>query len=296
MRSSIEQSRDVIMRSIAWMAAITTVLPLHAFGATQVERTQEIKRTLSFEEPGDRPRMLLDNISGSISVVGYDGTTVELTAIRATTAESERRFAEAEEDVILEIETKKDRMEIVVDAPWRNRWGGMDRWDREYYGYTVRFDFTLKVPRNVSLHLRTLDEGAIEVRDVAGRFDVRNVNGDVKMIGLSGHGRASTVNGSLDLAFAQNPSDNCSFSTVNGKVDAMFQDELSARLVLKTFNGSAYTDFDILPVEPEKMVRSSRRGKSTFKMADRYAVQVGDGGPTIAFDTLNGDINIRKQR
>ncbi len=267
-------------------------IPAHAHG--QVERREEIRRTLTFT--GETPRLLLDNLAGSVTVEGYDGKTVEMTVIRTTTGDDERRLNEANEDVILDVVEKGNRVEIVVDAPWRQRWGGWDNRDRDFYGYDVRFDFSMKVPRNVSLHLRTVEDGTIEVRGMAGRFDVRNVTGDIRMFDIAGHGRASAVNGSVEVSFATNPTDNCHFASVNGSVETTFDDGLDAKLVLKTFNGKAYTDFDVEAVEPETTVKTTKRGKRMYKVSDAYAVQVGRGGPTLSFDTLNGDIHIRRRR
>jgi hypothetical protein len=238
----------------------------------------------------------VDNVQGSIVVTEYDGETVEMTAIRRTRAKSDEKFREASEDVVLEIQELRNRIEVVVDAPWRDRWNRHDSRGYRYYGYDVSFDFELKVPRTLNLYLHTVSDGDIEVRDVAGAFEIKNVNGNVTMNGVSGSGHASSVNGSVYVGFKKNPEEECAFRTVNGSVEVSFQDPLSADLFLKTFNGKAYTDFDVTPVPRTVPAIREKRGKKIYRAGDAYVVRAGVGGPRLAFDTLNGSIHILKHQ
>jgi DUF4097 and DUF4098 domain-containing protein YvlB len=160
----------------------------------------------------------------------------------------------------------------------------------------VTFEFELKVPRTIDLYLHTVNDGDIEVRDVKGSFEIKNVNGNVTMTGISGSGNASSVNGSVTVGFRENPVDRCLFNTVNGGVEVSFQDPLSAELHLKTFNGKAYTDFDVTAA-PKSIPRiSEKRGRKIYRAGNAYVVRVGEGGPQLAFDTLNGSIHILKHQ
>ena len=261
----------------------------------QKEDRQEINKTLKFGKTTDR-RLLIDNMAGSITVEGYDGQDVQLSAIRSTKAESDEKLKESYEDVTLDIQEHNDRIEVVVEVPWRKRWEGFNNWGYRYYGFEVSFDFTVRVPRDVAVFLRTVNEGNIRVTGMNDEFDVRNVNGSITMKEMKGSGRASTVNGSVDVSFDRNPAADCSFHTVNGKGRVALRDPLSADLMLKTFNGHAYTDFDfsVLPRRPGTI--TNRRGRTVYRNGDQYSVRVGNGGPKIAFDTLNGDIDIVKQQ
>ena len=81
---------------------------------------------------------------------------------------------------------------------------------------------------------------------------------------------------------------------VNGRVNVTLPASLSADLRLKTMNGGLYTDFDTTPL-PSRSTAERRDGKFIYR-ADRYAsVRVGKGGPELTFETLNGDVQVRKQ-
>lgn len=276
-----------------FLCLLLLVPAAHCF---QKEEREEIRRTLRFQEQKEPRRILIDNTHGSIVVTGYAADSVQLFAMRRTRAESDDKFREAMEDVKLELKEQRNRIEIIVEAPWRNKRGGMNYYGYRYYGYDVEFDFEVKVPKNVEIFLRTVNDGDIEVRNFDGPFEVKNVNGSVEMIDIAGSGRASTVNGSLRAVFRDNPTDDCAFQTVNGKVEVTFQEPLSAELELKTFNGNAYTEFDAIPLPRPPMVAQERKGKKVYRRENWYSVRVGEGGPRLSFDTLNGNIHILKHQ
>jgi opacity protein-like surface antigen len=248
-----------------------------------------LKRTLKFGDPAAAHRLLIDNINGSINVVGYDGADVQLVAYRKIRAESADRLAEAKREVTLDVREESDRILVYVDGPWRRDDGSVNYRGWDYYGYEIGYDFELKVPGDLMMTLKTVNDGDIGVRDVAGDFELRNVNGDIDMKDVAGSGKATTVNGDVVVSFRKNPSDECSFKTVNGKVDVEFPEAVSAAFRLRTMNGDVYTDFPVKHV-PQKASYNEKRGKRVYKSGDSFVVEAGSGGPELSFDTLNGDI------
>jgi opacity protein-like surface antigen len=248
-----------------------------------------LKRTLKFGDASTAHRLLVDNVNGSITVVGYEGTEVRLVAYKKIRAESDDRLAEAKRDVTLDIKEESGRVLLYVDAPWRKSDGSVNYRGWEYYGYDVEYDFEIRVPMNTGTSLKTVNSGDIEVRNVTGDFSVHNVNGDIDMKEVAGSGNATTVNGSIVVTFGKNPAGECAFKTVNGKVDVEFPEPVSAALRLKTMNGDVYTDFPVKHV-PQKASYSEKRGKKIYRSGDSFVVEAGGGGPELTFDTLNGDI------
>ena len=201
---------------------------------------------------------------------------------------------EAKQEVVLEIEEKHDRIILYVDAPWREKWGQRHRgWD--YYGFEARFDFELRVPRNMQLLLKTVNNGDIIVSNIEGDFDFQNVNGSIEVSDIAGSGRMHTVNGPVTAKFTKIPENDCSFHTVNGKIELEFPDGLSADVRLKTFNGSVYTDFEVESLP--RLIKSPevRKGRKVYHKDSSFGVRIGKGGATYACETLNGNIHILKR-
>jgi DUF4097 and DUF4098 domain-containing protein YvlB len=161
----------------------------------------------------------------------------------------------------------------------------------------VAFDVTVRVPRGTFLQLCAINDGEIRVDQTAGDFDVTHVNGPVTMSGVRGSGHARTVNGRLEVSFAESPKAPSTFQTHNGTVTATFPVSLSADLRMKTFNGGLFTDFDVQALPQPAPAAVERRGLKTIYRSNDFAlVRVGGGGPAITFETFNGDVRVIKER
>ena len=66
-------------------------------------------------------------------------------------------------------------------------------------------DFTLQVPEQTSLILKTVNDGDILVRNIKGDFTVRNVNGHIELQDIAGPVSCRTVNGRIRAAFREDP-------------------------------------------------------------------------------------------
>jgi len=196
--------------------------------------------------------------------------------------------------VTLDIEEDGNTIDLYVNGPFRNSEEQGDNHEHKHPGYAVHYDFTLLVPYQTSLTLKTVTEGDISVKNIEGNFHVNNVNGEIEMIDVSGSGDAHTVNGKVEVSFTKNPNSNCSFKTITGDVKINFQPDLSADFWLKTFTGDAFSDFPVsyLPSKPGKEAR--KEGKFVYKSNNITGLRIGKGGPEIKMDTMTGDILIEK--
>jgi hypothetical protein len=285
----------------------TLVIGVILLGPAQAQRSSRydvvdestVTRTLSFAAGGGRT-LDVRNITGFIHVEGTNESAVQMSirkVIRARTADD---LAEAQRDVRLDFRdgaprveaTVTDRRGHVCGEDWNDRG---DRWERVYYD--VKFDFTIRVPRGVAIRLCTINGGDVIVNGTQGDFDVTNVNGPVAMNQVAGSGRAHTVNGGVTVSFTANPKAPSSFKTVNGNVDVSFLDGLAAEFAMKTMNGGLFTDFEAQPLaSPAPPAADRRNGKFVYRANQHTRVRVGNGGPEITFETLNGNVRARRSR
>ena len=272
-------------------ACVAVSLVTLAAGGSQNGGT--ITRTLRFAGSGER---MLDvrTINGSIRVTGYDGSDVHMDVRKTIDADRDEDRQAAEKEVSLEFEDGSSRVAAIVREPSSQICGEPNEGTRwRYRGYSVKFDFTIQVPRNTRLRLCTINGGSLRVDGTNGDFRVDNVNGRVVMTGIRGSGSAHTVNGPVDVTFLESPRTASSFKTVNGNIEVTFPSSLSADLKLKTFHGGLLTDFDYQPLPPEAPDPGTRRdGRYVYRSNDFTRVRVGRGGPEIAFETLNGDVRV----
>ena len=300
----------------ALLGALALFLPLEPQGKAQAGdedrhdhsdagmplREQE---TIRKSFTGMHKLLAVDNVFGSIEVVGGQSDHVELVVTKILRAESKERMEAAKKEVTLDVTDQPDLLKLYVNGPFRcncdcdgddgcHQGCGYRHGDS---GYQVKMDFQIQVPRNIDLKLRTVNSGHVNVRDVIGSFAVNNVNGRIELQDVGGGAaRAKTVNGGVKVVFRENPKENSEFATINGPIDLYFTRGLSADFRFKTFNGRIYTDFEMtsLPAQPARA--ENQGGKFIFR-TDRYTGgRVGAGGLEIKADNLNGDIRVLERQ
>jgi DUF4097 and DUF4098 domain-containing protein YvlB len=293
---------------------IVMMLFLMAFflgaGDYPVKKSETIEKNLNLAGGTEPQTLKIDNIFGSISVSGYSGKTVKLTAQKTIRAKTNQALQDAKKEVKLDISTKGNSIDVVVDGPFRDE-NGRCNW-KSKLGYIVQYDFQVKVPFKTGLDVKTINEGDVEVSDIQGKSTIKNINGKItvknlkgdflvhtvngriKMEGITGSGKAHTVNGKVKVLFDKNPGSDCSFKTINGNLELDCLPGLSGDFKFKTFNGKIYSDFPAtyLPSSPTKGER--KKGKYVYKSSRLQGVRIGNGGPAIKMDTFNGNIIISK--
>jgi hypothetical protein len=272
---------------------VPSPLPL-AFGDSDRDLPVQAQETIekSFSMAGAAHKSLeVDNVWGSIEVVGTSSDQLQLTVNKSTRAESKDKLEQARKEVTLDITEQPGSLKLYVNGPFRCHCDdGCGH--REFEGYVVKMDFKLQVPRDIDVKVKTVNEGRVVVRDINGSFLVRNVNGDVEMSSIAGSGTARTVNGPVKVSFRQNPREASDFNTINGNVELRFAQSLAADFRFKTFNGGIYSDFPVTAL-PVRAAQEEHHGAKFVFRADRYTgVRIGSGGPEIKVENLNGDIRI----
>jgi hypothetical protein len=252
---------------------------------------EKIEKSFAMPAGAGRRTLEIDNIWGSIEVVGTASDQVKLTVNKSIRAESKRKIEQARKDVTLDITQQADALKLYVNGPFRCNCHDCER-SRDDEGYVVKMDFQVQVPRDIDIKIKTVNEGHVSVRDINGSFLVRNVNGDIQIHNIAGSGSARTVNGPVNVSFRQNPREASDFNTVNGNIELAFARDLSADFKFKTFNGGIYSDFPVTAL-PVQGMKEERHGTKVIFRADRYTgARINAGGPQIKVENLNGDIRI----
>jgi hypothetical protein len=295
-RRPIARSTNSVLKSLGRVVQIR-----HAYAAPRddsdasfpVQDHEVIQKSFSLTGAAHKS-IEIDNVFGSIEVVGGPSDQVQLVVDKTTRAESKDALALAHKEVTLDITQPDGSLKLYVDGPFRCQCedGCRNSRRRDEEGYIVKMDFELHVPSNVDIKVKTVNEGRVIVRNVTGNFIARNVNGDIELDGMAGSGLAHTVNGPVKVSFRENPRENSSFQSVNGNIDLLFARGLSADFRFKTFNGGVYSDFPVTTLPAHAMTEERHAGKVVFH-TDRFtAARVNAGGPEIKIENLNGDIRI----
>jgi len=260
---------------------------------------EEVKEPVRHTFPAGATTLDVDNVNGSVTVIGDGGNTMRVEGEKVIRADSRDEIERGKREVVLDINEKNGIAQLYVNGPFRGNGGNRSSENHGFHDhdrreYNVTYNLTVHVPRNSALVLHSVN-GPINASDTNGKFDVHAVNGTITLNNLGGAGAVQTVNGKMNATFRENPKTDTSFKTVNGEIDVTFQPNLAANLEVKTFNGAAFTDFEttMLGGAPGELDREG--GRYAYRNRGAQRLKVGAGGPEIRFETLNGKIHIRKQ-
>ena len=265
--------------------------------AQSKEATEKISKEFTLSADASRSTLALYNIFGSVRVQGYAGSKVLVEATKSVQADDAATLVQGQKEVKLGFSQHGDSVVVYIAEPYDSRpHDNHGRWHDREIDYHYAFDFVVKVPYAMNLHVSTVNNGSMTVADVTGLLHVNNVNGPITLTNVKGTTRARTVNGNVDATYAANPSGASSYHTINGKIRVHYPASLGANLHFKSMHGEFLTDFpnaEVLPAQVTKNKEGSGGG-TVYKLTKDTAVRIGKGGPDFRFETLNGDVIISK--
>lgn len=274
--------------------------------------SEKISKELTFEKKSPDNAMVIANINGNVKVVGYEGEKILLEVTKSINAKTEARLEKGKQEIDLGIIDRADTLIIYIKdgcnsfgkkTKEKNRTGWYPQgwgyqWDCQKNNcrpdYDYKMDFTIKVPATVHLILSTINEGDIIVENMKGIVMAGNINGSIRLTNLERETDASTINGDVDIEYAQNPGKDCRFYSLNGDINAMFQPGLAANMSFESFNGNFYTNIEKLESLPVKVEKASQGDGIKYKVnGNRY--QIGRGGALLDFETFNGNVYLKEK-
>lgn len=220
----------------------------------------------------------VENIAGSIDVVGWDRDELEVTGDLGRGTEG------------LEISGDGDNITISVDV--------MDNLN-DIEGSDLR----IRVPRGVRLEIGTVS-ASITIADLNGDLDLESVSGNIVVRGQPGRMDLQDISGRIEVTL-QGPLEEGDFQTVAGTIivnadlapDARLELEsvsgdielrlpgnVSAQVELSTFSGTIENEFGTQPHKPSDLLPTKE-----------LRFTLGDGDARVAAQTVSGDIAIRKR-
>ncbi|MEM9361300.1 MAG: DUF4097 family beta strand repeat-containing protein [Bacteroidota bacterium] len=275
------------MKTIKYITVFLAFLAMH--GVLAQEGSIDLF-SVPLSEPSKPGKLMVDQLTGSISVEAYEGKEV---VVKATLSSSEgccggknkqkdatkskgmKRIGNSSLNISAE---EKNNVVQIVNEQW-NRATNLE----------------IKVPQNFSLKLSTVNEGDIWVKGVKGDMEVSNVNGAITLESVSGSASTDTVNGDIDITFEKITSNaNMAFSSLNGDLNISFPSSLKADVKAKSEMGEIYTDFDLV-VSSNKPEVSENSSSGTYKVKLEQWVRgkINGGGPEMLFKTFNGNVYIK---
>ena len=291
-----------------FMALVTGLLAM-ALVAPVTAADREVKESGPASATGT---VMIENISGSIVVVGWDKAEISV----------EGTLSGDIEELKFKTGKKKTQIEVVYPKNQKNIKG--------------EANLVINVPRGSRLEVECIS-AFIEVSDVTGQVDVASISGDVTVTGeceeieaesISGNvfieggapeieissisgkvrarGKASdieagTVSGNIDLAFDKFLGLNVESVAGDAKIkgdlagDAHFSIDLHSGDLILTVPADLSADFEIETFSGEIDNGFGQKSRKTSKYAPGRELEftVGGGEARVRINTFSGDVVIR---
>ncbi|MBC6991953.1 hypothetical protein [Hymenobacter sp. BT491] len=261
---------------------------------------EQITKEFALTSDAGHSTLVLYNIFGNVTVQGYSGNKVVVEVTKTITAKDAATLEQGKKEAQVGFEQRNDTVVVYNQGPHDsrpNRGRRNNDWDNRRIEYEYTFDFTVKVPAQMKVHVSTVNNGKVVIQDVTGALQAYNVNGAIAIKNAKGATTARTVNGNVDASYLSSPAGNSSYNTINGQITVVCPKDLSADLHFKSFHGELFTDFPKAEILPAQVTQNKQQeGAGTkYKLTKDTAVRLGKGGTNLRFETLNGDVTVKQQ-
>lgn len=280
------------------------ILPFILLIGASTGYAQKVVEDISFQIPsnefGTDFEVVVKNIFGDVSIEGYQGDDILVEATQEMWKERGRISEDDREEIQLKSMVVNDIVFIYVDAPgveidiedgridYRMDWND----DKDI---RFNFDLELKIPTSMDLDVSTVNDGLLVVNDMSAAIEANNVNGSVKVINAKSRLDVNTVNGRIQVWFAESPEYDMEFHTVNGEIEIYSPKDLGAVVTFESLNGDLYTDFENVKRLPHQLNRAQNNESNRYKISSNAPIQFGEGGPSMSFKLVNGSAFIRER-
>ena len=245
--------------------------------------------SVPLSDPSKPGKLIVNQLSGSIEVIAYDGKEV---IVKAAIGDNDECDDCHKKNSSTKGMKKISSASINIGAEEKNNVVEINNelWNK-------KTDLSIKVPKNFSLKLSTVNHGDISVENVNGDMEISNVNGEITLEGVSGSASVDTTNGDVEVTFERIESGaDMAFSSFNGDVEVTFPSSLKANVKAKSDMGDIYTDFDMTVAKNKPEVdKNNSSGKYKVKIEQWVKGTINGGGPEMLFKTFNGDIMIKSK-
>jgi len=279
--------------------AFVTFLGIQSATAQKKEFKEIIKKELSYENSGNDRMLEVQNLNGSITVEGYDGNVVLVEVEKTIRASSLNDLELGKKEIGVKVLNAHGKLIVYPDVPNMHYKEGRftsincDGWEESPYEHTL--NFKVKMPKNSKLKVGTINNGEVLVKNTRGSFiEANNINGGIELANIAGQTKVHCINGEVSISYADNPTVASTYYSLNGDINISYQKGLSADVAFKSMNGELFTDFDIEKQFAKTTKDESGKKNTKYRYESKPVVQIGRGGLSFEFETLNGDVIIKK--
>jgi DUF4097 and DUF4098 domain-containing protein YvlB len=170
------------------------------------EVTEAFSRTVKLGRDGT---FSLENVSGDIEVTGSGGSDVRIDATKRARHNDPAEAKAILQDLVITVSERGGNVDVRTEY---QRYSPRQRYRN---GYTASVDYTVTVPREASVMLKSIS-GAVKVTNVNGELRAESVSGGIVATAARKLRTLKSISGDVEISDSQ--SDDLTAGTVSGSV------------------------------------------------------------------------------
>ena len=271
-------------------------------GSMQVANAAEKNFSLPLSKPGEPVSIELEVYRGSITLVGYKGDTIEISATTSVYAGKDKDLKKVKakinpntskrsteglksvksQSMRLEIEERNNKVEISSEVS------------------NQHVDLVIKVPQRSSIEVELYKGGDINIDGIKGGLELEAYEGMIIAKNISGPIVAETARTDIVVSFTDfaktSPS---SLTSHMGNVDITLAKKVAVNVNVQTYQGEIFSglDKDFVVID---QIKKNKKGKKAQKqkivLGGIMQAKVNGGGQALSLTSYSGNLYIRKAK
>lgn len=244
--------------------------------------TYILRRDIHRSVKADSSLFRLNNRVGSVSLEGYCGDSIEITARFKVRAPSKSKAREIFKKIIFDLSNKDGEVSIKTDLP-KVRQTGLFSFTREVRT-TISIDYNILLPSGTNVKINTLN-GDITAKNLEAPFLLKTGVGEIDIKNSAGEtGRAEISRGRIRCELLSPGWNGSLFLWVgSGEISLFLAEDVNAVLRAQSDKGRVELDIDDR-IRPET------------EEFDKAEIVFGDGEGEISLDNIRGKIIVESTK
>jgi len=222
-----------------------------------------------------------DNPKGSVNINGYEGNVIIVTGIPRFRGAIDNEQADysriSPHRFSLSAEVKDNNVLLLCES----------------YGNTI--DFNIQVPVNMSIKIKSIDNGEVSVYRINGEIEIENEYGNIFAGNISGSSVINTTYGNIMVVFKKIPEKPSMFTSFEGDIELVFPEDESASLKIRSPKGEIMSQVNLDITERKALLRSDRAIKR-YTLENWTRGTLEGGGTEIIISTYSGNIILKYKK
>ena len=275
-----------------------TILAMLA-SSFQIVNAMEKSYSLPLSKPGEPVSIEVEIYRGSVTIIGYKGDSIEISAKTSTVANKDADLERVNHNnnqkksmrsskglksvktqmMRLEIEEKNNEVEISSEV------------------VNQHVDLVIKVPQRSSVEVELYKGGDIKVDGVNGGLELEAYQGMILAENISGPIVAETARTDIVVSFSGfSKSGPSSLTSHKGNVDVTLAKNIAANVNVQSYQGEIFSGLDKDFVVVDEIKKKGKGKKQKIVLGGTMQAKVNGGGQELSLISYSGNLYIRKSK